>query len=279
MAQPGYRPMLHNERKWQIMVADASVCNYIAGHELKLYGDTVINGLHYFQSSNRTIFSSIQVAFCPPYYLDSVATPANRFFREDTTARKVYQLIPPFAEETIYDFSLQVGDTFFFWNSAGYDIINNISYYHLSATDSTRVFHFIGGAYWTEGYDCSEGAFEVPVISVSGSYYRTYCIIDSGTVAPNCASGFAGLNNHEPLPWGILQNTIADDHTLFIKPDFQSEEDLRFEVWDLLGQLHNLSSIKKNQTEIQLPQLNSGIYITRFYFRNGDSRVYKILIP
>ena len=71
-AQPGYRPMLHNGRKWQIMLATASVCNYVSGHELKLYGDTVINGLHYYKSSKRTILSTVHVAVCMHYYLYSI---------------------------------------------------------------------------------------------------------------------------------------------------------------------------------------------------------------
>lgn len=282
-AQPGYRPMLHNERKWQIMLANGSICLYTSGYELRIFGDTIINSLHYYKSSQRAIFSFNQVAYCPPYYLDSVEVQQSLFFREDTTTRKVYQYYPPGPEELIYDFSLQAGDTFYFWNNTGYAVLSSISYTFISLTDSTRQFNFIGGAFWTEGYDCSEGAFGVPLVSVSGSYYRTVCIIDSGWVIPPnsfyCVSGFAGLNHHESLASDILQNTIANNNTLLIHPATQPMDDIFLEVMDVQGKLLQHLNVKRDQSEIQLPQLSSGIYFTRFYLKSGESHSYKILVP
>lgn len=281
-AQPGYRPMLHNGRKWQIMLGDASICGYQMGYELRIFGDTIINGYHYYKSSSRSIFSSVQVAFCPPYYLDSIETPQVQYFREDTTTRKVYRYLPPASEELTYDFSLQVGDTFYFWNNTAYEIITSISYYPLSAMDSTRRFDFLGGAYWIEGYDCSEGAFGVPVISVSGSYYRTVCIIDSAStysIPGWCISGILSLNDHSITPQNILQNTVASDRTLFINPDFQAKEDFFLEVVNLQGVSLHRSSVQRDQTEIKLPLLSPGVYIVSFYLSAQNSLQYKILVP
>ena len=68
------------------------------------------------------------------------------------------------------------------------------------------------------------------------------------------------------------------DNTDVNEIDDQDEEIVRYEVYDLMGRLvYSEKTISTNINEIRVTNLESGIYMVRFFTKNGNTVTRKIL--
>jgi hypothetical protein len=107
-----YHPLIEEGKSWDdIYQEDATFCADWGKRYFYTGEDTIIDNWTYSKLETYTIHSYFVAPFCPPYYIDTLQT-SIRLLREDTSERKVYMYNYAYQHELIYDFSLQVGDTF-----------------------------------------------------------------------------------------------------------------------------------------------------------------------
>jgi len=192
IAQP-YRPFPEDSAQWsvQLVIPDSLGNPYILTHQLKMIGDTVVNGMAY-----NKIYKSFDINY------PSSSDTLHCFIRQDTSLKKVFIRYPlnvynDSSEILLYDFSLQVGDTFnlklIVDGSVHQMTVNSIGSYPLN-TGMTREFSMqltnppvLGGSCdvscsWLEGIGCVCNLLytEMPQHTCDTNSYSTACFWQNG---------------------------------------------------------------------------------------------------
>ena len=296
-SQP-YHPMLENNKYWDVFtwVAPQQMSLYSYGVREFILGDTVYNGKQYkiLQGKN---FYSLQQFFNPPFYLNDTSFFIG-LIREDTFSRKVFyqdfSQYPMLPEYLIYDFSLNVGDSLYvgyysgFWDST-FIKVDSIGSYPMLNSGFRKIFYFSGspnagsfldcGNYLIEGiggrssleypFDvCFEfGSNLMCVKDSTGLLYDGYCHLGDCDLA----TGIHPVNSSEIHIYQDPAGTYLVINGLNYK---KSDVDL----YDMLGRhIFHQDIENKNETKIDLINLNSGLYIMNI--NQADKRIsYKIKI-
>lgn len=159
-AQP-YRPFIEENTWWDEFYApEYMICKFDSGTRSWFSGDTVIQGVVWKKVCSSMVFSEIGVPFCPPYSTDTTMRWLSCCLREDTSAKRIYQIDLQGNETLLYNFSMQPGDTMIYGVS---DTIFLDSIGSMMTNDglSRRVFYFKNAVKWIEGIGNPNG-FNVP---------------------------------------------------------------------------------------------------------------------
>ena len=194
-AQTPYHPFPEDTARWSLREdgQDALGIPYINTLQYKMYGDTVIETKSY-----NKIFTSKILEFQDPS--DSL----HCFIRQDTALKHVYARFPyntyhDSSDILIYDFSLQVGDTFNIKlitdgsihqtvvQSSGDSTATNIDYRRLIFLHCIEPFVWgpgcDGSFSWMEGIGYTQTFLytEIPLNYCSDHGLSTECFLDKGT--------------------------------------------------------------------------------------------------
>lgn len=156
-----YRPMLKEGARWnEYYTVGDPPCNFT----IKIVGDTVLNGFVYKKL--------VEDPLCGLSILNDF-----RFLREDTIEKKIYETFGEGGDESVlYDFSLSVGDTFYYDRNRKFKIIDSITNNIQNpffcgdiennapdlSIDNPRVYYLNGSPspiIWVEGIGSLAGSF------------------------------------------------------------------------------------------------------------------------
>ncbi len=209
-----YTPLLKEGNKWYVSFVDSNYdqCLYITGRTNYVYevgGEEIIGGKTYKKILCDFGLYPYHIRFCGDNLQGNVAA----LLREDINERKVYRYNPNSNTETVlYDFSLQVNDSFptngfdTYFLSNGSPTVANIGYGKVFNTDvkyfGINGLHGLNNAVY-EGIGSESGLLELPF----------YIGISYGNVL-NCFENAAGQSCNSQLVLGISENFTEQNLTL-----------------------------------------------------------------
>jgi len=107
-----YHPLIEEGKTWDDVACwFCVVCPDEAQRYFYTGEDSLINGLVYSKIGSYDFISDSDSDICPPYAVDTLPNTGFRYLHEDVDSRKVY-LLDNSQPVLLYDFSLEVGDTF-----------------------------------------------------------------------------------------------------------------------------------------------------------------------
>jgi len=242
-AQTPYHPMLVEGRGWDVFTTptEQPICTFIYAKHLFLNGDTIYDGVQYKKLAYNQIRSSPETPFCTGFYRDTTeAYPYYAFYREDTLTRKVYMRIPDVPEFTLFDFSLQTGDTLHYPGQS-YPI-QAVEDWVLANGEHSKAFKisdWLGLNYYVEGIGGLLGAFD-PVFYPFEGWNLTTCVSDSSAVLystddPGCVMATSATQMPDISGLEVSPNPFLDQLILRM-PEFPSNSSFLFNLYDLTGQ-------------------------------------------
>ncbi len=249
---------------------DGTGCNpylhYVYTYTIE--GDTIIDSLQY----NKIICQN------EAYF--------NSYIREDTAERKVYCInhSPDNCEYILYDFNLQLGDTFCnnYMDTLCGSIcepmtVNEATIEFFAGKNRKKiVFHNYpltgGDMIWYEGIGSMVGGVFKPKIVYVGGVINLLCYFENSTLLyHNTSLSSDCFVYSEPVFYdNELFKVQINNQKLNISTNSQSE--FRFELFDITGR-KRISGKYKENTNIDLSELSKGIYI---YNIRGDDSGYKV---
>lgn len=208
---------------WESGIDSISGQPYTHSFQLKMIGDTMINGMAY-----NKIYKSADIAY------PSISDSLHCFIRQDTAQRKVVVCYPlhlynDSSENLLYDFGLQVGDTF------NIKLITDGTLHEaviIASTDSVQTnvdyrreffLQFIEwdiwgpscdvGCQWLEGIGnyCNPLYIEIPDSFCWDHYYNVQCFWHNGQYV--AGGTFCDFNT------GINEDFIGKENQLLIYPN------------------------------------------------------------
>jgi hypothetical protein len=248
-------------------------------YSITISGDTLINSQTYHKLTTPYI-QSFSTGNCAGV----VTTGYKGAIRQDTTNRKVF-FIPPSnnAEELLYDFTIQVGDTV-----RGYtetqamppDIVQSIDSVLVGNTYRKRWKINTGyGINLIEGIGSTFGLIERSpgsVVDVGG--YIITCFQQNGSIFyPDTITSCQLINSVYPIDIistqvAIFPNPSKGDFTI----DFNRANIKEIQLIDLLGNII-IRKQTENQTKINLFNLYSGTFILAIIDNDGNTTYKKII--
>lgn len=263
-----YHPLLEQNKYWDdVFRLSSSTCIDWA-HRYFIDGDTLIDGLNYSKISYYNHYS-INKEMCPPYYVDTVTFGPYYFLHEDTNARKVYYYDSQNNEPALlYDFSLQVGDTFYspIITPAGYAVVGEIDEIELMNGELRKWWRLDGNLGYTsgmiEGLGFDSGLFEKILQfewdSELSCAQKDGEILWSGTNWFSGCWGFVGAAEIEAAPLMIFPNP-ANDFIRISSPDYMGETQLQ--IYNSWGQLVLNTCLSTSDEVLDVSTLKPGLYI------------------
>lgn len=271
-----------------LMVLIKSVsCQYVP----TLQDNNIWYEYYYFESSENkkfivtgdSVIEDIQYKVITEYYQDTI--PVEYWvFREDVSEQKVYMKRNNDSELLMYDYSLQVKDTFWFpenmWQNDNYTILDSITN-NLSAFISTighnvnidiedrRVFYFSNPNAQTREFIWIEGIGSIHGICNDYEYqdHNLLCFYNSEgemdlhlNVNETCSGGLVGIDKHFTKTNLIVYPNPTEAFFIVENDSFE-----KIEVLSLQGK-EILSSTEKR---IDVRHLPSGIYIIKASIGNN----------
>ena len=277
-----YKPMLVDGNEWYL--------NEI-GHYGGSYGVIKI-------VSDTSINSNIYKKLISYYNLKDSVTPLSEeiMVREDTSERKIYQLINDSTEALLYDFSLNVGELITFNNTA-YKVdsittfINDSICYDLDTTEFSKIHHLSPNGVnsqneniiWIEGIGSLTNTFHCNLLNLicftdSTNYRFFHGTCNDPYHNDSCFVGIKRLGN--------IIETITSNITLKPNP-VQNEITISSENKILITNVSIMSiqgniifeQNKINQTQIKadLSSYESGIYFVKTKMKDNSISVQKII--
>ena len=248
-----YQPMLVEGNYWDVGYYDHdSPCPVYPETRYVLGNDIDVNGVIYKQIEVHTIIGTEDgMCYTAPFNVESSYVISDKYIREDIAEKKVYiwadNLNGNYQEYLLYDFNLEVGDTFNPYSEEGTWTVTDIDY----TNDGAKIYEF-GGVYsFTEGIGGNAG-----IISKFISQFEYYdeLVCNGNYNAVNTCTAVASTNNNfidniniYPNP---IKNTINIDSIL----------EFEFLIYSLDGK-----EIKKGNTQntIDVNNIKSGIYLLK----------------
>ena len=248
-------------------------------YSMTFSGDTLINSQAYHKLTTPYV-QSFSTLTC-----GGVSTGYKGAIRQDTTVKKVFY-VPPTdtAEQLLYDFTLQVGDTVrgyieaFTFPTA--DIVQSIDSVLVGNTyrkrwniNSCYNIHFI------EGIGSTYGLFELtPGCITDQADYSLICFQQNGQpLYPDTTT-----NCHLITSINSIDN-YSDQIKVFPNPsngsftvDFDTTDITEIQLTNLLGNIIMKQQTDK-QTQIKIDNLKSGIYILTIINKDNRSTSRKII--
>ena len=252
------------------------VLNIMTGNQWTVYStgqDSVINGKTY--TSIWTDFYDFNIAD---------TNNLQMFIRPDSSNRVWFRYASTVSNDTneyvLYDFSLQVGDTFYlqhlFQNMPDPQIVQNI--YSAQLLDGTPINHFsfIGGATNCNAFSCGEihGA-DNPFYPLAGlPTCPDTCEVTFGCMSyngvsvwgytPSCVLG-SGVHNYSPSPCKA-EKTQSNYESIYYKLDCARGAAIQIQVYDLMGRL--LYEDIASAEQISVPVNNNQLVLVKLSWEN-----------
>ncbi len=268
--------MLGNKSKWNIFFFFEGSFN----ESYQIDGDTIIN--------NKTYKKLYQ-------YAESTTPRLYAFYREDTILKKVYRLnYSDFDvnEILIFDFSLSVGQTFFYdsYSIVLDSISNKIILNSRNDPESVflsiknpNIFYFNNGIIWIEGIG-SPGAILSPfgTICYSCQDNNLLCHFDSsGNLDYHLKTQYEINNCYGPNINDISQ---INDNNINIYPNpsnngifnISGANLIGYQIFDMHGQLVKMQSKQSRIIILDISNFTNGLYIIKLESNNNS--IYKKLI-
>lgn len=268
-----YTPLVVDSAHWIVGICDSHVLPPTSyAWEYYILGDTIVNTVQYKKVYKRS-WTSILCTLDRPYNSYSLFS----LIREDTLARKVYSTgggyaCPSGPDTVLYDFNLQIGDTFksCLTDYMGGVVIGGISL-NSSFWLSSTTYHSTEGELY-EGVGSNFGLFEHLGYNVSGaadpglSYYCRGNLASCGL--PTNIKKYESIRNVTISP-----NPISQHQNIKIK--VFNTKNIKLKVYDLLGENYNLNYkvVNKNELEVESSFLHNGVYL--FIVEDGNSVLTK----
>jgi len=242
-------------------------------------GDSPEHGINMFIMQGDTIFNSklYKKVYGNTYYGNFI-----KYVYDDTITKKVYYYdFTNQKDSLIYDFNLQVGDTFIsmiVWYSMGYDtsksIVTGIDTEYFAGINRMKITlgylnHFDGsilGTYsWYEGIGCLYGVFENShhYFTTGGDYSEMLCYFEDSALLYHNSSVldtcFGSTQIRELQPEKFF-NSYFYNPVLYVKPDKPVSYTLS--IYDIFGRkVKEVAAI--GNLELDLSALYYGLYIYR----------------
>lgn len=269
-----YHPLLENDKVWlEASFVGANICMYDQVYQLRIGGDTLINGQNYRKIMRRNFVAEGGDPYCPPF----VPQPSEyeipeAFMRENVAERKVYLWVTEggsqHEEILMYDFNLEEGDTI----PPGAYLTDNQIYTVTSASEITllngesrKQISFSNGAEessYTEGLGGDKGLYQ-RFFDGLGFWNESYCIrqneINLFGNQDQCA---LVLNAKENVPGEskLFPNPAIASFTLELSPQTTFDTNLNFVLHALDGREVYAASVSSTVARFR-PQVASGVYI------------------
>jgi len=202
-----------------------------------------------------------------------------KYIYEDTTNKKVYFYDTTHQKDSlIYDFNLQVGDTFYsnFWGSICSSIVVERTLDFFAGINRIKIsFSDYPNIAWYEGVGSLYGLFDNPCNwQLTGGYYsEMLCYFEDSTLLYHNSSlldtCFGSTQIKEIHPEKTFQ-TYFSNGNLFIKPTNISS--YTFTLYNLIGKKLIEQKVNGN-LELNLTILSKGLYIYTIYSDNSKYRL------
>ena len=275
-----YHPLLENDKVWlEASFVGANICIFDQVYQLRVGGDSLINGESYRKIMRRNFVPEGGDPYCPPF----VAQPSENaiseaFIRENVAEKKVYLWVTEdgtqYEEILIYDFNLEAGDTIptsSYLTDTHIYTVTSVDEVTLQNGESRKRISFSNGgeeSSYTEGLGSDKGLYQ-PFFDGIGFWNESYCIQQNevnlfgsqnqcGWVldTPESAKGESKL----------YPNPAVAAFTLELAPQTTFDTSLSFALHALDGREVYAVSVSSTVSRFQ-PQLASGMYI--WHLRSG----------
>nr|NQU92736.1 T9SS type A sorting domain-containing protein [Bacteroidota bacterium] len=262
-----YHPLIEANKYWDNDYWPmAAICPGWAHRHFYTGEDTLIDGQLWAKFSYFDFLSS-NPAFCGPYFADTIPQPGY-FLHEDTASRQVYFKTHPLPgiPELLYDFSLEVGDSYVSdWTTGGYElIVAEIGYIELSNGEMRKYWSFeddYGTEYWPriiEGIGMESGLFQDMIQFEWHS--SLWCVQkDEIQLFGNECYGYVGEKGMDmPSTFHIYPNPAKGYFRLIVPANIQSPV---VTIYDLTGRVMLEGSNLLKDAVIDITGLAPGIYM------------------
>ena len=312
-----YQPFLVDSAHWTIEEnqcigncdpanpPDAMDCYVTRIYTLKLGGDTIVDSFVYkklVQNIHTTVNTGGNGPCLWPVPSEVVTCGVVGLLWEDTTARKVYIRRTNYTtssqwhttDSMFLDFSLQVGDTLFSQAFADTSyVVDSINYYGFNSGYPTyhlfpvktwylhcaqapaftyianiKLYESIGASVGFWGYQPS---FEGPY----GSRLNSYYIGTDSAAGFSCMNPSLGIAGNTSDFFSLYPNPTKNNLTLDLNSTF--DENLQFELADILGQTIFTKTVTSAKTEIDISDFSSGIYLWHLHSGGTIVRSGKVI--
>ncbi|MEI6684294.1 MAG: hypothetical protein WCO44_16835 [Bacteroidota bacterium] len=206
------------------------------------------------------------------------------YIRETASGRVFYKSGPTFAEQLIYDFSMQAGDTATFWGDPNtryrLDSITQTTLltgevrrrYNLSPTGFSCTDH------WIEGAGSLLGVLEPASCLWVGGTSELLCFTENDTLKyfnPGYSSCYisTGIEPHAGSnKFGVFQDPVTKKIVIGIDGNYPGG--LTFDLVDLDGRLRFTGSVHPGRTEMEMTGIPclSGLFLVRI--RSANTTLY-----
>ncbi|MFN2424641.1 MAG: hypothetical protein ABR572_12790, partial [Cryomorphaceae bacterium] len=244
-----YHPLLENDKVWlEASFVGANICIFDQVYQLRVGGDTLINGESYRKIMRRNFVPEGGDPYCPPF----VAQPSENaiseaFIRENVAEKKVYLWVTEdgtqYEEILIYDFNLEAGDTIptssYLTDSQIYTV-TSVDEVTLQNGESRKRISFSNGgeeSSYTEGLGSDKGLYQ-PFFDGIGFWNESYCIQQNGNNLFGDQDQCALVLNASEIIKGeskLYPNPAVAAFTLELAPQMAFDASLSFALHALDG--------------------------------------------
>jgi hypothetical protein len=238
-----------------------------------IQGDTVIGAKAYKKLYSR-------------YYEPGSEREYIYGIREDSTQKIYFVLRGDEEERLLYDFNLQLGDTFLICNHIDIYVTSIDTVSMLNGELRKRIQFEPGPETWIEGIGSLDG-----IVADGGFYYCNTtgeeheflnCFTVDGEVLYHpewsiypCVDGTTAYHGPESISFQLHPNPFNNTATLVL-PDTQLSGELF--IYNLQGKLVDHEVIEAQYTTIYRGALPDGIYVYQLLSRQGQMFVKKVLM-
>ena len=277
-----YHPLIRSNTTWDVMhynYATNSICGYVWGGRFFFDGyDTIINSFQYKIIRSYPVVSASQNPFCGPFSVDTSIGGIAGFMREDTITQRIY-VYDQFnnADDLLYDFSLNAGDTLQSNYYAGVGlklVVDSVSTVTLLTGEIRKIFYLQdNNEYYIEGIGGWQG-LNNPLITGLGFGWELRCVMENSITIWN-GGCFPIVGIDETLNGNrvnIYPNPLLNNFNLSF-PSHKEEGILK--IYDVLGNItleETISALTENKN-VDISKLNNGVYFCKISWSDKSENV------
>jgi hypothetical protein len=251
--------------------------------------NTINFGVYYefFQIQSDTIIASKE--YRKLYHKYDEATSKWEYIygiREDSSGKVYFVQRDNENERLLYDFNLQLNDTFFICNNATIYVTSIDTVMLLNGELRKRIQFEPGPETWIEGIGSTDG-----IVADGGFYYCiTFgedfpflnCFTKNGEIlymnewsSYPCLDGMTALPNLSRKSFSLYPNPFSSNVTIVLP---NSDLPVELNIFNLLGELLHHQELRDQYTTINRNGIPSGIYIFQLVGSEGQIMTKKVMI-
>ena len=256
-----YHKLVDTNKMWSVLWINGTNPYYKSTHFIKFQGDTIINDTMY-----KKVLKA-EDEFHNNWYL-------NGFIREDSTQKVYYKNYLEANEKLIYDFQVNINDTFYYYKPEleppiclvvnGFDSIKINNYYRKVINLSCPGAPYIAEK-WIEGIGSTEGVIYCGYSLIIGGDYELLCFYENDTLSYIDSS----YNECYYNTYNVIEN-ISVNSSFIIYPNpatqtinisFNNQQNMpyTFELYNNYGEIIFKKQII-NSTSFELSNISNGVY-------------------